>query len=407
MESQVETSSLTPSPFAVHWTLDPKCLFLNHGSFGACPAPVLAAQQQLRQYMETQPVRFLARELEGLWDAARAELALFLGCDADGVVFVPNATTGVNAVLRSLKLRRGDELLVTDHEYNACRNALAAVAEAAEARVVVVEVPFPVASADEILEAILARVSQRTRLLLVDHVTSPTALVMPVARLVWEMRKRGVETLVDGAHALGMLPLDLRALGAAYYTGNCHKWLCAPKGAGFLFARRDLRETVRPLAISHGANSPRKDRPKFLLEFGWTGTCDPTPFLCVPEAMRFVGGLKPGGWPEVMRANRALALIARNILCDALNIRPPCPEALIGSMAAVPLPDSAGPAPAPPLFIDPLQEELVGRYNIDVPVINWPSHPKRVLRISAQLYNTEEQYTALASALGQRLKAES
>ncbi|MCI4397502.1 MAG: aminotransferase class V-fold PLP-dependent enzyme [Acidobacteria bacterium] len=394
---------MTPSQFAKHWHLDPKCLFLNHGSFGACPAPVLAAQQQLRQYMESQPVRFLARELEGLWDAARIELARFVGCDAEGLVFVPNATTGINTVLGSLKLKRGDELLVTDHEYNACRNALVAVAGKWEAKVVTAELPFPANSADDILDAILANVSQRTKLLLVDHVTSQTAMVMPVARLVWEMRKRGVETLVDGAHAPGMLPLDLQALGAAYYTGNCHKWLCAPKGSAFLFVRRDFRETVRPLVVSHGANSPRKDRSRFLLEFGWTGTYDPTPFLCVPEAIRFMAGLKPGGWPEVMRANRELALKARRVLCGALAARPPCPEALIGSMAAVPLPDSDGSGPAPPLFIDQLQDELMARHGIEVPVINWPSHPKRILRVSAQLYNTEEQYAALAAALGEML----
>jgi len=388
----------TPT-FAAGWTLDPECIFLNHGSFGACPRVVLEAQQRLRDRMERQPLRFLFREYEALWDQARKELAAFVACDADDLVFVPNATTGVNTVLRSLALRPGDELLVTDHEYNACRNALDEVAERHGAEVVVAALPFPVESADQILQAVFRRLSSRTRLFLVDHVTSQTALVLPVARLIWELKKHGIDTLVDGAHAPGMLPLDLRSLGAAYYTGNCHKWLCAPKGAGFLFVRRDRQENVRPLAISHGANSPRTDRSRFLLEFGWTGTCDPTPWLCVPEALGYLGGLLPEGWPQFMRHNRNLALKARSGLCEALGIPSPCPDALIGSMASVPLPDATGDAPPPPHFIDPLQDELLRRFKIEVPIIPWPAWPRRVVRISCQVYNNEVQYEILAEAL--------
>jgi len=386
-------------PFANGWTLDPDCIFLNHGSFGACPRPVLEAQQRLRERMEHQPVRFLFREYEALWDQARKELAAFVACDASDLVFVPNATTGVNTVLRSLALKPGDELLVTNHEYNACRNALDDAAERHGAEVVVADLPFPVESADQILQAVFRRLSTRTRLFLVDHVTSQTALVLPVARLIWELKKHGIDTLVDGAHAPGMLPLDLRSLGAAYYTGNCHKWLCAPKGAAFLFVRRDKQEDVRPLAISHGANSPRQDRSRFLLEFGWTGTGDPTSWLCVPDAIRYLGDLLPEGWPQLMRHNRNLALKGRKMLCDALEIPPPCPDALIGSMAAVPLPDAKGDAPPPPHFIDPLQDELLRRFKIEIPVIPWPAWPRRVLRISCQVYNSEVQYEILAEAL--------
>jgi isopenicillin-N epimerase len=382
-----------------HWGLDPSVLFLNHGSFGACPRPVLALQQSLRERMEAEPVRFLGLELEALWDEARGSLAAFIGADPADVVFVPNATTGVNTVLASLRISPRDELLVTDQEYNACRNALDEAARRAGARVVVAPLPFPAASPEEAVEAILRRATERTRLLLVDHVVSQTALVMPVAALVREMATRGVETLVDGAHGPGMLPLDLSSLGAAYYTGNCHKWLCAPKGAALLHVRRDLQPGVRPLVISHGANSPRADRSRFLLEFGWTGTHDPTPYLCVAEAIRFLGSLLPGGWPEVMTRNRALALRGRRLLCDALGIAEPCPESMVGSMAAVPLPDAPGPKPRPPLFQDPLQIALWERHRIEVPVIYWPAFPRRVLRLSAQLYNEPAHYKKLAEAV--------
>jgi isopenicillin-N epimerase len=384
------------------WSLDPAVIFLNHGSFGACPTAVLDAQHRLRMQMEAEPVRFLSRELDGRLDAARAELAAFAGADPDDLGFVPNATTGVNAVVRSLGFATGDELLATDHTYNACRNALEFVAGRAGARVVVAPIPFPLDSPDRVVEAILERVTPRTRLALVDHVTSPTGLVLPLARLVAELTARDVETLVDGAHAPGMVPLDLRALGATYYSGNCHKWLCAPKGAGFLYVRRDRQREIRPVTISHGANTKRPDRTRFRLEFDWTGTDDPTPYLSVPEAIRYLGSLVPGGWPALMRRNRELALTARQRLCAALEVPPPSPEEMIGSLASVPLPDGASDA-VEWRRPDPLQAALFQRFGIEAPVVSWPAPPKRLIRVSAQLYNTEAHYERLAEALAKLL----
>src|SRR5437870_11624 len=388
-----------PSSLARFWTLDPAVTFLNHGSFGACPRPVLEAQQRLRERLERQPVRFFVRDLEPLLDDARSALAAFLGADPEGLVFVTNATIAVNAVLRSLALAPGDQLLVTDHAYNACRNALDFVAAAAGARVVVVPVPFPLASADAVVEAVLAQVTPHTRLALLDHVTSPTGLVLPIERLVRALAARGVDTLVDGAHAPGMLPLDLRALGAAYYAGNCHKWLCAPKGAGFLHVRRERQGGVRPVVISHGANSPRTDRSRLLLEFDWTGSHDPTAYLCVPEAIRFLGGLLPGGWPELMARNRALALEARRILCEALAVTLPCPDEMIGSLATVPLPDGSAASPRSPLDPDPLCDALLARFGIEVPIFPWPAPLRRVVRVSCQAYNARGDYERLAATL--------
>ena len=386
------------------WPLDPKITFLNHGSFGSCPRAVLEFQRQLQDRLERQPVQFFVRGFEGLLDKARGVLAKFLGADADDLVFVSNATSGVNAVLRSLRFRPGDEVLVTDHEYNACRNAVEFAAEQSRARVVVARVPFPLRRAEQITEAVLSAFTGRTRLALLDHVTSQTGLVFPIERLVRELDARGVDTLVDGAHAPGMVPLNLNQLGAAYYTGNCHKWLCAPKGAAFLHVRRDRQELIRPLVISHGANSPRTDRSRFLIEFGWMGTGDPTACLSVPEALRVVGSLLPGGWPEAMRRNRELALAGRKILCRALNIPPPCPDEFIGSLAALPIPEATDAKPSNnPLYLDPLQEKLLRRHAFEVPIIPWPAPPKRVLRISAQLYNSLPQYERLAEALADSL----
>ena len=387
------------NPFADRFLLDREIVFLNHGSFGACPRAVLAAQSRLRERIEREPVTFFVRDLEGLLDEARAALGRFVGARADDLAFVANATTGVNAVLRSLRWEAGDELLTTDHAYNACKNALDFVAAGRGARVVVAPLPFPVTSPDEVVAAVMARVTRRTRLALLDHITSPTGLVLPIADLVSALAARGVDTLVDGAHAPGMVPLALDALGAAYYTGNCHKWMCAPKGAAFLHVRADRQAAIRPTVISHGANSPRVDRPRFRVEFDWTGTGDPTPFLCVPEAIGEVGSWLPGGWPEIMERNRALALAARDILAASLGVAAPSPASMIGTLVALPLPDGDGRPLPSPLYLDPLQERLLADYSIEVPIVPWPSPPRRLVRVSAQLYNDERHYALLAAAL--------
>jgi isopenicillin-N epimerase len=392
------------SDLSRHWLLDPAVTFLNHGSFGACPIPVLEAQQRWREQMEREPVRFMAGELEGRMDEARADLARFVGARSDDLAFVRNATTGVNAVLRSLELSPDDELLVTDHEYNACRNALRFVAERSGARIRVIHLPFPLRSPEDAVDAVLDAVTPRTRLALLDHITSPTGLILPIETLVHELERRGVDTLVDGAHGPGMVPLNLAQLGAAYYTGNCHKWLCAPKGAAFLHVRPDRQAGVHPLTISHGANSTRTDRSRFRLEFDWTGTFDPSPFLVIPEAIRFLGGLLPGGWPALMDANRSLALAGRSILCEALAIDPPAPAKMIGALGAVPLPDGSGEAPPSPLYQDPLQDRLLAEHAIQVPVLPWPDPPRRLIRISAQAYNRREQYERLARVLTEVLE---
>ncbi|MCV3214605.1 aminotransferase class V-fold PLP-dependent enzyme [Plectonema radiosum NIES-515] len=376
------------------WLLDSSVTFLNHGSFGACPKAVLSGQQRLREQLEQEPLRFFGREWEKLLDEARRKLAEFVGADAENLVFVPNATTGVNSVLRSLVFHPEDEILTTNHEYNACRNALDFVASRTGARVVVAKIPFPLESSEQILSAVIERVSPKTRLALLDHVTSQTGLIFPIQQLVKQLQQRGVDTLVDGAHALGMQHLNLSEIGATYYTGNCHKWLCAPKGAAFLYVQPHKQLEIRPLTISHGANSPRTDKSRFQLEFDWMGTDDPTAYMCVPEAIAFMGSLLPGGWSELRQRNHQLALQARQLLCEALNVSVPCPDEMIGSMAVVPMPTVLESRN----FMS-LHDELFDRFGIQVQVVPWQEKPKLLVRVSAQIYNTLEQYEYLGKAL--------
>jgi isopenicillin-N epimerase len=392
---------LRRSRFAALWPLDPEVSYLNHGSFGACPSAVLETQSGLRAELEREPVDFLWRRLPGRLARVRASLGAFLGADADDLALVPNATAGVNAVLRSLDLRPGDELLTTSHVYPACRKAMEFVAGRVGARVVVAEVPFPLAGEDDVTSPVIDAVTPRTRLALLDHVTSPTALVFPVGRLVKELGERGVETLVDGAHAPGMVPLDLDRLGAAYYTGNAHKWLCAPKGAAFLHVRRDLQRTVHPAVVSHGY-ADGDPGSSIRAEFDWTGTSDPTSWLSIPAAIELLASLLPGGWPEVMTANRTLALEARALLCAAVGTAPASPASMVGSMASVPL-----PAPAPGSAATRLSHvELADWFRergVEAWLYPWPCPGGKLVRVSAQLYNARDEYARLAALLGEAL----
>jgi len=399
------------------WLLASDVTFLNHGSFGSCPRPVLQRQSDLRAELEQRPISFLDYELEERLDAARTPLAKFLGARPMDVAFVPNATTGINTVLRSITLQPGDEILTTDHEYNACQNAARAVAAEAGATVVVARVPLPVESPEQVVDAITGAASPRTRIALFSHVTSATALVWPVDRIVAALALRGIETLIDGAHAPGQVLVDLGALeqlGLTYYTGNCHKWLCAPKGSGFLWVRPERQSTIKPLIVSHAANAGRHERSYFIQSADWTGTLDPTPYLCVPAALDYMGSQLPGGWLALLERNHQLAQLARQVLLQRLGTAPMAPGEMLGSMAAIELP--AGMQPAPPAVApdsppgssygqDELHTVLFERDRIEVPVYLWPPVPQsgrptlRLLRVSAQVYNSLADYERLAQAL--------
>lgn len=379
------------------WLLDDTVVYLNHGSFGGCPRPVLEEQTRLRNELERRPIEWLApeRSLIPKLDEARRALCDLVGGQPEDIAFVGNATTAVNSVLRSANWTAGDEIVFTDHGYNACNNVVRYIGEQQGIVPVVAKLPFPIAHPDEALEAILSTFTDRTRLLLVDHVTSPTALILPIKRLVQACHERGVRIFVDGAHVPGMLPLDLDALGADYYTGNCHKWLCAPKGCAFLHVRRELQEEVRPLVISHGHNTPRPGRSRFQREFDWPGTYDPTPYLSLPFAIDWLAAQDVDGVPGVMARNHRMALAGRDLVCAAIGAEAPAPDEMIGCMASIALPTGGSPLKG----LDPLHVRLHEHHGIEIPIVHWPQAGQRWIRLSAQLHNDEADYEALVAAL--------
>jgi isopenicillin-N epimerase len=378
------------------WGLDPEITFLNHGSFGACPLAVHQSCQAIRDRLERCPGRMFIYELEAGLDRSRFALASFLKCTATDLALIPNTTTGFNSVLRSIDWRSTDEILTTTHAYNACRTAMEFVAGRCGARVVRAELPFPFADESELLTAILDRVTEQTRLVVVDHITSPSAVILPVQRLIDELNARGIESLIDGAHAPGMVPLNLDALQATYFVGNCHKWMCAPKTAAFLYVRPDRQAAIRPLAISHGANSPRTDRSRFFQEFDWTGTYDPAPLLSVPAVIEYFDQLLPGGWDQFMRDNHAQVVAGRRVVAERLDVPLPCPDEAIGSMATLPLPARFQPAPGD--NPDPIMRALFHEFSIDAIVGRLPGD-RRYTRMSSMLYNTSDDYRQLGDVL--------
>ncbi len=384
-----------------HWGLDPKVTFLNHGSFGACPTEVLQEQMQLRQRMERQPVQFFVRDLPQLIDDARTRICDFLDADPDDIAFVRNATEGVNAVVGRMAFEPGDEVIVTNHGYRACENAAHHAVTRAGGKLVIAHFPFEGVTPELVVESITNAITDRTRMALIDHITSPTGLILPIEEIVRALESRGVPTLVDGAHAPGMVDLSIRRLAPAWYVGNFHKWVCAPKGSAFLYARRDLQAGLHPATISHGYSFPMgaDTHSRYHLEFDWTGTQDPTPWLSTPRALDFVASLDEGGWPAVRKACRALTLRGRDILCSRLGLEPPSPDSMVGQLAALRLPPCEGPPPSSPLYVNPLQDQLLSQFDIEVPIVPWPESPERLVRISAAPYNVEDDYHRLANAL--------
>jgi isopenicillin-N epimerase len=374
-----------------HFLLDPAIDFLNHGPFGARPVAVLEAQSRRRAEFERQPVEFLDPARRGGQMIARAKNVLgpFIGAQPDNFAFVTNATGGINAVLRSLTFRPGDELLTTSHVYNAVRQTMKYLAERSGAMYREIDIPLPLSGDDDIVRAIESGILPNTRLFVVDHVTSPTAVIFPVKRIVDICAARGIDVLIDGAHAPGMIPLDVESINPAYYSGNLHKWLCAPAGAAFLWVRPDRQQGVHPTTISHFLNEG------FTTEFGWQATRDITPWLCAEDALTWLGRL---GWGNIMRHNHQMAVWAQAMLCERWQVKSATPldGRMLGSMATVPLPAQEHLRKR---FDTPLvlKAELYDAHRFEVPVIDWAG--QWWIRVSCQIYNRSRQYERLGEVV--------
>lgn len=374
------------------WLLEEDCVFLNHGSFGAAPLPVIQAQRSWQRRMERRPIRFLVKELPGLIRAAAQRLGQFLGTSGERIAFVPNATAGITAVLRSMRFEPGDEIVVTDHGYGAIRKLTEFIALRTGARVVEARVPFPIELPDQVLPAIERAFTHRARVLIVDHVTSPTALVFPIERIVRLCRERGVTVIVDGAHAPGMIPLDLDAIDADYYVGNCHKWLMSPKGAGFIFVREECRDQLQPLVVSWGWPDAG------LAQFDWPGTLDPSPWLCVADAIEFLEGMDA---TCLMRRNHDLAVRGAKLLAEQWRSILPAPESIFGAMATIELPTGVGHS-ATKESAEALRDELYDTDRIEVQISAFAD--RLWARISIQAYNDLADIESLASAISRRVR---
>lgn len=372
------------------WALSPDVKHLNHGSFGGCPLDVIEAADAWRERLEAAPMQFFVLDWQTEIDRARDALATFLRAPGERLAFVPNATTGVAIALASSQIAAGDELITTSHAYRACKNQLDRLAAARGARVVVVPIALPF-DADAFAAAFTAAITARTKLALLDHITSPTALRLPLDRLLAPLAARGVQIIVDGAHAPGQIALDVGAqldAGVTWYTGNSHKWLCAPKGTGFLVAAASA-PPLQPVITSHGASAEYGPANRFHAELDWMGTHDPTPHLTVPTAIATIAELA-NGWAHVVARNHALAIELRDRLVAALDASVLGPEDAIGTMAAVPI---TLPPNTKPLA---LEQQLL-RDGWEIPIVDFAGGA--LVRISAHLYNHAEEADALAAKL--------
>ena len=370
------------------WGLDPSIVFLNHGSFGATPKSILATQARWRSTMEEDPVYFNMEILPQMIRNSAERLATFLFTSSEQLVFVDNATTGVNAVLRSLLpvLRPSDEIVTTSHVYGAVWQTLQYLRDSTGVRLVTAEVPFPISHNDEVVQAVKSAITPATKLVVLDHITSPTGIVFPIEEIIRICQEREIYTLIDGAHALGNVPINLDELQPSWYTGNCHKWMCAPKGTAFLWTSKEMAPFTHPTVISHNY------KVGFIPEFDWTGTKDLTSILCIPDVVDLIE--EWGGVEEITRKNKELLLKGRNILTTKLGIEAPAPESFLTTMATLPLPFEISPNEESKLH---LNKRLRSERSIQMPFM--PFNTKMWFRISAFLYNTEDEYQYLAESL--------
>ena len=371
-----------------HFLLDPKVIFLNHGSFGATPKSVFKEYQRWQRELEKQPVEFLGRRITGLLADARAVLGDYLGTHADNLVYTQNVTISLNIVARSLELGSGDEVLATDHEYGAMDRTWRFLSRERGFRYINQHIEVPITTKEKFVEDFWRGVTANTRVIFMSHITSPTAIIFPVKEIVQRAWEAGIITVIDGAHVAGQIPLHLDSLGADFYGGNLHKWLCAPKGAGFLYARPEVQHLLKPLVVSWGYESEFPGSSQFVDHNEWWGTRDMAAFLSVPSAIQFQ---KENHWDEVRESCHQLAAYAQNRICELTGLAPIHPQIdnWFYQLVAAPLPTDTD------TLI--LKERLYNDYRVEIPLINWNGN--KLIRVSIQGYNTRRDVNALIQAL--------
>ncbi len=382
------------SGIARAWQLDDQVTYLNHGSFGPSPMCVQEARAEWTRQLERQPMEFFVRRMDDELQQASTVLGDFIGADPRDLVFVDNATFGMNVVVNTVELQPGDEVLLTDHEYGAVMRIWREACRRVGAEFVVQSLPAPLTDADEVVDRLFERVTDKTRLIVMSHLTSQTAVFLPVDEICRRARERGILTCIDGPHAIACTPLNLRRTDPDFYTASCHKWLSAPFGSGFLYVRRRHQQSVRPCVTSWGRSL--EGRPKrWQDEFNWIGTRDPAGFLAIPTAIQF---LQEFGLDAFRETTHALARYAREKITALTGLPAPCPDSpgWYGPMTSLPLLAQHDPD-AKELFCDPLQRRLWAEFHIEAPVFDW--HGSRRIRVSCHLYNTKSDVDRLVEAL--------
>jgi isopenicillin-N epimerase len=385
---------------SAEFPIQPGLTQLNNGSYGSAPAVVLAAHRELQRRLECDPVRFFKSDLEHYCDDTRKALSAFVNAPAEDLTLVSNATIAVCTVINNLDLEPGDEIVITDHEYMATINELNRVCAQTGAVVVTAKVPYPDVTPDAVTRSVMGAITDKTKLVLISHIASASALIFPVEEIVPLVQARGIDIFVDGAHVPGQIELDLSKLRPTWYAASCHKWLATPKGTGFIYTAPDRQDGFEPLALSCRVHEKRADRKSFLSDFDYMGTNDYSANLSIPVSIAHMGAQLPGGWNALRKRNHDLIVTGADLICEAIGIEQAVPESMIGTMVAIPLP---GTPDKGELYDDDLWDRLYLDHQIQVPVWELPGVHPRVMRISAQLYNTIEDFEKLAAALNQEL----
>lgn len=386
-----------PSPLSTEWSLDSELVFLNHGSFGATPNYVLDRQRDYIRSLESSPVEFSVRTMYPLYYEAKKSLAEFVGTSENNIYFVPNTTIGVNHVLHNIRDEKKN-WLATNHNYGACIHAIEKIAGLKNCQVIKAEIPYPIDSKSTILEHIENAILPNTTLALIDFISSATAIIFPIREIIQLLHSKNIKVIIDAAHAPGMVDFNLDDLDADYFIANCHKWICSPKGSAFVYVNPKHQTDFKPVFYSFYNDWDTDNSRHWSNQFIWEGTKDYSAYFAVKDSLEFMPSLMEGGWNSIKKHNRDLALKGAKYIADKLEVSLPAPDFMLGSIINIPLPDDRIPSIKFNYFSS-IKNELFDKYKIEVPTMFFPQAPQQYVRISAQLYNSMEQYEYLADSL--------